>query len=91
MERDQCSALINFMARIYGDDVKWRIIMELRRGYGYTLRELARRVGVTPKSLYKYLDELKQKGIVEIHKAGAQVTIVVLSSQHSWLKELEIN
>jgi len=88
VERENIRNLINFLDHIYSDDVTWRVIKALANSEGLTLRELARRTSVSPKTLYKYLERLKERGVVEVYKPGPRVFLIRLTAKYQWLKEV---
>jgi len=88
MERADIRSFINFLNHIYSDDVTWRVLKALARSEGLTLRELARRTSVSPKTLYKYLDKLKERGVVEVHRPGPRVFLIRLTAKYQWLREV---
>jgi len=88
MEKADIQSFINFLNHIYSDDVTWRVLKALARSEGLTLRELARRTSVSPKTLYKYLDKLREREVVEVHKPGPRVFLIRLTAKYQWLKEV---
>ena len=80
--------LIDLLVKIFNQDVKFRIIVTLAKREGVTLRELARNVGISPKTLYKYLSELCDKGIVSVIEASPRIKVYTLSREYEWLRSL---
>lgn len=79
---------LQLVNHLFSDNITWRIIKNLSRSDGLTLRELARRCEVAPKTLYKYLNALQKKGIVEVYRPGPRVMVVKLSDQYNWIRQL---
>ena len=87
MDSNDLHKLMHFINHIFSDSVTWRIIRALSRTEGLTLRELARRSEIAPKTLYKYIDALQRKGVVEIYRPGPRVMIIKLSERYAWLRQ----
>ncbi len=88
MERLRDDSFLRFVNTVFHDNIPWRIVMALTKEEGgLTLRELARRVGVAPKTLYRHIDRLQRAGVLEVHKPSPRVKLIRLNGRYIWLKE----
>ncbi|MEM1598899.1 MAG: helix-turn-helix domain-containing protein [Pyrobaculum sp.] len=78
--------LLLFLNYVFSDDINWRVIKALAKTEGLTLRELARRAGVAPKTLYNHLDKLAKKGVITIYKPGTHIVVISISKDYQWVK-----
>jgi len=63
MELLRDDSFLRFVNTVFHDNIPWRIVKALTKEEGgLTLRELARRVGVAPKTLYRHIDRLQRAG-----------------------------
>lgn len=85
--------LLRLINQVFNDSIPWRIVKVLAHDhYGLTLRELARRVGVAPKTLYKHIDRLEKAGVLEVHKPSPRIKLIKLTSKYLWVKDfLQVN
>lgn len=83
----QVRNIVKVIKLIFGKDVKFKIIVCLCKK-PTTLRELAKCVGIAPKNLKKYLNELESKGIVTKIEVGGRFYIYMLHREYEWLKEI---
>ena len=80
--------LLHLINQIFDDSVPWRIVKTLAHNHhGLTLRELARRVGVAPKTLYRHLDKLQRAGVLEVHRPSPRIMLIKLSPRYLWLSQ----
>ena len=88
MERLKDDTFLRFINIVFQDNIPWKIINALiREEGGLTLRELARRVGVAPKTLYRHIDRLQRVGVLEVHKPSPRIKLIRLNGRYSWLRE----
>jgi predicted DNA-binding transcriptional regulator YafY len=88
MERLRDDSFLRFVNTVFHDNIPWRIVKALTKEEGgLTLRELARRVGVAPKTLYRHIDRLQRAGVLEVHKPSPRVKLIRLNGRYIWLKE----
>ncbi len=88
MERLNDDTFLRFVNTVFHDNIPWRIVKALAKEEGgLTLRELARRVGVAPKTLYCHIDRLQRAGVLEVHKPSPRVKLIKLNGRYMWLKE----
>lgn len=80
--------LLHLVNLICGENLTWTIIKELAKSDGLTLRELARRCSVTPKTLYKHLNHLTGRGLVEIHRPSPRILLIKISEKHQWIRQI---
>jgi len=80
--------LVEFLKQTYKDNVKFRIIVELCKIEGASLRELARKVGISHSNLAKHLDFLVEKGVVEYFYASPRVKVYRLSKKYQKLRDI---
>lgn len=79
---------VKVLNRVFRSDIRWRILVALSKSSPVTLRGLARMVGVTPKSLYKYVEELRAAQIIEVQVIrNSRVTLIRLSPDAEKLRE----
>ncbi len=80
--------LLFVFSQIYKDDTRFLMIKTLSLRDGVCLRELARNVGRSPKSLKKHLKELNEKGVIKGFKASPNIKIYRLSERMKFLRIL---
>jgi len=80
--------IVEFLKRTYKNNVRFKIVCELCKVEGASLRELARRVGISHSNLPRHLDQLVEKGVVEYFYASPRVRIYRLSKKYEELKEI---
>ena len=85
---DEELMIVDFLKQIYKDNIKFKIICELCKIEGASLRELARKVGISHSNLSKHLDFLVRKGVVEYFYASPRVKVYRLSKKYEQLKNL---
>jgi len=79
---------LRFLNAAFEDYIPWRIVKAMAREEGgLTLRELARRVGVAPKTLYRHIDRLQKTGLLEVHKPSPRIKLIRLNGRYVWLRE----
>ena len=83
----QIEDIVKVIKLIFGKDVKFKIIECLCKKAA-TLRELAKCVGIAPKNLKKYLNELESKGIVTKIEVSGRFYVYMLRREYEWLKEV---
>jgi DNA-binding IclR family transcriptional regulator len=66
VEEVNADNVFELFSMIYCHDVKFLVIRALSEKDLASLREIARRAGVSPKTASKYVEELVSKGIVEV-------------------------
>ncbi|MEM1519259.1 MAG: winged helix-turn-helix domain-containing protein [Pyrobaculum sp.] len=79
--------IYHFINLVCGESLTWKIVRVLAKSNGLTLRELARRCSVSPKTLYKHLNSLREKGVIEIHRPGPRVFLIKLHDRYHWLRD----
>jgi len=80
--------LISLIKSVWGEDVRFRVLKELANREGATMRELARRVGISHKNLAKYLQALNEKGVIDFFEPGSKARVYRLSQRWAFLAEL---
>lgn len=78
--------LIEFLVKVYKDNVHFKIICELCKIEGASLRELARKVGIAHSNMAKHLDTLIKNGVVESFKINPRMRVYRLSQKFQPLK-----
>ena len=74
---------------MFRSDIRWRILVALSKNSPTTLRGLARLVGITPKALYKYIEELRAAQIIEVQPIrGSKITLIKLTPDGERIREM---
>ena len=63
---DHCMLVLRVFSWLLRDSPYLKILKILCSGNPYTLRNLAKAVGVSPRTLHKYLNDLEEVGIIAI-------------------------
>lgn len=87
MEKEN-RVIVEFLKRTYRDNVRFKIVRELCKIEGASLRELARKVGISHSNLSRHLDLLVEKGVVEYFYASPRIRIYKLSKKYEQLKDI---
>jgi len=87
MNVDENKSLVYFVDRICREYTPWRIIKALANSNGMTLRQLARRVDLAPKTLYVYLSKLENEGIIVSNYLNSRVRMIDLAPKYQWVKK----
>ena len=88
---EKCELLDRFFSLaklLLRDDISFKIIVALSQREGLGLRELARSVGISPKNLYKYLEELTAKNVVRSFQVSPRMKIYALREEYAFLRDL---
>lgn len=88
---EKCELLDRFFSLtklLLRNDINFRIVVALSQREGLGLRELARTVGMSPKNLYKYLEELSEKNIVRSFHVSPRMKIYTLGDEYGFLRDL---
>jgi predicted transcriptional regulator len=78
--------ILSVFETVFGNDVRFRIIVVLSNREGAGLREIARNVGLSHKNLAKYLDTLTKKGIVENYQISIRNKVYKLAPKYHYLR-----
>ncbi|MEM3404495.1 MAG: winged helix-turn-helix domain-containing protein [Nitrososphaeria archaeon] len=70
----------------YSDDIKFQILKCLCEKEVASMREIARCVGISPKNITKYLDQLQLKGIVEVAYSRSNIKLYKITEEASLIK-----
>ncbi len=60
------STILKLFDRIFEDDIRFSILKFLSKRDGTSVEEIAKNVGMSHKSLINYLDNLVEKGALEV-------------------------
>jgi|GEM_PF-3103354 len=71
----------------YSDDIKFQILKHLCEKEVASMREIAKNVGISPKNVTKYLDQLQLKGIVEVVYSRSNIKLYRLTEEASLIKK----
>lgn len=80
--------LIEFLVKVYKDNIHFRIVCELCKVEGAGLRELARRVGIAHSNMASHLNILIKNGVVESFRINPRVKVYRLSPRFQPLKTI---
>jgi len=80
--------MIKLLKLLAQESVHIRIVLALARKGCLSLRGVAREVGMAPKNVKKYLEDLENLGIVTCIKPSRKMFLYRLSDQYSWLQDL---
>ncbi len=84
---DESKDLFIVCSKICGDYMSWRIVNALLLCEdGLSLRELARRVAVSPKALYIHLARLERDGIIKVVKPHRRAKLISIRDEYRWLR-----
>ena len=80
--------LIEFLMKVYKDNIHFRIVCELCKIEGASLRELARKVGIAHSNMARHLDVLIKNGVVESFRINPRMKVYRLSEKFQPLKSM---
>ncbi len=80
--------ILGFFRLIFGNDVRFRVVILLAKREGACLSEISRNVGMSRKNLARHLEMLTQSGIVDDYSVGMRDRVYRLGTKYSSMRQL---
>ncbi|MCS7373832.1 MAG: winged helix-turn-helix transcriptional regulator [archaeon GB-1845-036] len=80
--------ILELFNKIFRNEVKYKVVVELSSVNGCGLRELARRVGVSHSSLKRHLENLESRGVLTTYYVNPKVKVYALDEHFKNLRSL---
>ena len=73
-------------SEIFGRDIRFLVLKFLSSKEVASIREISRKVGMSPKNLSKYLDHLTDKGVIEVVYRGKNIRLYRIAQKGEVIK-----
>ncbi len=80
--------MVKLLKLLSQESIHVRIILALARKGHLSLRGVAREVGMAPKNVKRYLENLESLGIVKCVRPSKKMFLYRLSDEYAWLRDL---
>ena len=79
--------MMPFFEAMFKNDIRFRIVVTLSKREAAGLREIARSVGISHKNLSKYLEELKQEGVIDTFQIGLRNKVYKIALRYDFVRK----